>query len=168
MRIFGFLAGATDGKISAGIINYPNKHGGAKLEKHNLLAGEGGSHYKGFVLSWVRKILSLAVVLLIVSLVLNLNIGGRPSREIALDIWKSPGVQKVYSTVKNRLLALIRKDISVEDVFKPELPALEKPASSSSATPTTTSEDSTKVIHLEKLDEKDRKALEQILKKASK
>ena len=111
--------------------------------------------------SLIKKIVSLAFVLVVVCLVLNLNIGGRPSRDIALEIWRSPGVQKVYTTVYGRVMALIRKDISVEEVFKPEIPA-------KSSDSLEDSKNKTKVIHLEQLDEKDRKALDEILKKAAK
>ncbi len=112
--------------------------------------------------SWIKKLVSLAFVLLAICLILNLNIGGRPSRERALEIWRSPGVQKVYTVVRDRILAVIHKDISVEDVFKGST----EPAKSNSSTSGLKEE--SKVIHLEKLDEQDRKALEKILEKASK
>jgi hypothetical protein len=43
--------------------------------------------------SILKKGLSLAGVILVVALVLNLNIGGRPARDRALEIWQSEGVQ---------------------------------------------------------------------------
>ena len=134
------------------------------------------------MISLIKKGLSLAGVLVVVALVLNLNVGGRPSRDIALELWQSDGVQKVYNVVKDRVLALIRKDISVEDVFKPELPeksnaSAKAPASSSPKSEAPTSAkalalsakepEKERVIHLEKLDEKDRQALEKILEKSS-
>ena len=131
------------------------------------------------MISILKKGLSLAGVLLVVALVLNLNIGGRPARDRALEIWESEGVQKVYGVVRDRVLAVIRKDISVEDAFKPDLdlknptPAAKTPA----ANPATNSEnkpsasaktpEENRVIHLEKLDDQDRKALEKILEKSS-
>lgn len=134
------------------------------------------------MISLLKKGLSLAGVLAVVALVLNLNVGGRPSRDIALELWQSDGVQKVYGVVRDRVLALIRKDISVEDVFKPDLP--EKPNSSAKAPAVSAPKaeassnaktqvapakepEKERVIHLEKLDEKDRQALEKILEKSS-
>jgi len=133
------------------------------------------------MVSLIKKGLSLAGVLAVVALVLNLNIGGRPSRDLALELWQSEGVQKVYGVVRDRVLALIRKDISVEDVFKPELPAkAPAPSASTPAAPKTSATapsakaapapkapEGERVIHLEKLDEQDRKALEKILEKSS-
>jgi len=131
------------------------------------------------MISILKKGLSLAGVLLVVALVLNLNIGGRPARDRALEIWESEGVQKVYGVVRDRVLAVIRKDISVEDAFKPGLD-LKNPApaaKTSAANPATNSEnkpaasaktpEENRVIHLEKLDDQDRKALEKILEKSS-
>jgi len=114
--------------------------------------------------SWLKKLLSLALVLAAAALILNLNVGGRPSRDRALELWRSGPVQKAYRAVHDRILALIRKDISVEEVFKP-LPQggdteLKNPAPASATV-------QNKVIQMEKLDDSDRKALEQILKKAS-
>ena len=123
------------------------------------------------MISLLKKALSLAGVLLVIALVLNLNIGGRPSRERAYELWQSEPVQKVYREVSARITALIRKDISVEDVFKPELPSK---APQSAATPSTAApeakakgEDATRTIQMEKLDEADKKALEKILEKSS-
>lgn len=125
--------------------------------------------------SLLKKALSLAGVLLVIALVLNLNIGGRPARERALEIWDSEPVQKVYREISTRITALIRKDISVEDVFKPELPT--KQAPQAAATPngvsapdskaTAKPSDGTRTIQMEKLDDADKKALEKILEKSS-
>jgi hypothetical protein len=121
------------------------------------------------VFSWVKKILSILFVLAVVALILNLNIGGRPARDRALEIWRSPGVQKVYRVIYDRLSALIHKDISVEDVFKPELPTKDHTSSNEQkSSPAGEAKEENKVIHLEKLDEQDRKALEKILEKSSK
>ncbi|MCE9624102.1 MAG: hypothetical protein K8R69_01415 [Deltaproteobacteria bacterium] len=130
--------------------------------------------------SILKKGLSLAGVLLVVALVLNLNIGGRPARDRALEIWQSEGVQKVYGVVRDRVLAVIRKDISVEDAFKPDLDLKNTSATAKSPAGNTTpghaedkpsatakSSDDNRVIHLEKLDDQDRKALEKILEKSS-
>ncbi len=128
------------------------------------------------MVSLLKKALSLAGVLVVVALVLNLNIGGRPARDRALEIWQSEGVQKVYGVVRDRVLAVIRKDISVEDAFKPDLnlkgPAAKSPGPNATAPnpaepPAAKPGEENKVIHLEKLDEQDRKALEKILEKAS-
>lgn len=133
------------------------------------------------MVSLLKKGLSLAGVLAVVALVLNLNIGGRPSRDLALELWQSEGVQKVYGVVRDRVLALIRKDISVEDVFKPDLPEKSSapasnnasapkavaPAPSAKAVPASKGPEGERVINLEKLDEQDRKALEKILEKSS-
>lgn len=115
--------------------------------------------------SWLKKLLSLATVLVAAALILNLNVGGRPSRDRALELWRSPTVQKAYRAVYDRVMALIRKDISVEEVFKP-LPQ-EEQGEVKSVVPAKASLEQNKIIQLEKLDESDRKALEQILKKAS-
>ncbi len=112
----------------------------------------------------LKRLFSILLVLLGIALILNLNIGGRPSRDHAVELWRSEGVQKVYRVVRDRFLALIRKDISVEEVFKPELP--KKTNEISKADPASTQSDETKAIQLENLDEKDRKALEEILKKS--
>lgn len=115
--------------------------------------------------SWVKKLFSLASVLVAAALILNLNVGGRPARDRALELWNSPPVQKAYTAVYDRVMALIRKDISVEEVFKPLPQSGEAPAAKKlSENPAS---EQNKVIHLEKLDEADRKALDQILKKAS-
>lgn len=126
------------------------------------------------MISLLKKALSLAGVLLVIALVLNLNIGGRPSRERAYELWQSEPVQKVYREVSARITALIRKDISVEDVFKPELPSKSAPqsaASPSAALPDAKlppkGEEATRTIQMEKLDEADKKALEKILEKSS-
>ncbi len=125
-------------------------------------------------MSLLKKALSLAGVLLVIALVLNLNIGGRPSRERAYELWQSEPVQKVYREVSARITALIRKDISVEDVFKPDLPTKQAPQSAASPGATlpetkapAKGEDGTRTIQLEKLDEADKKALEKILEKSS-
>jgi hypothetical protein len=124
--------------------------------------------------SILKKALSLAGVLLVIALVLNLNIGGRPSRERAYELWRSEPVQKVYRVVADRITALIRKDISVEDVFKPELPSKTAPKSSASpsapapeAKSAPQNGESTRTIQMEKLDDADKKALEKILEKSS-
>ena len=119
---------------------------------------------------WFKRLISIALVLASVALVLNLKIAGRPARELAWDFWQSEGVQKVYRVVKDRVMALIRKDISVEEVFKPELPKPQSSAPGAAAPPQVAppSPEQTKAIELEKLDEADRKALEEILKKSSK
>jgi len=130
--------------------------------------------------SILKKGLSLAGVLLVVALVLNLNIGGRPARDRALEIWQSEGVQKVYGVVRDRVLAVIRKDISVEDAFKPDLDlknpsaTVKSPAGNPAPghvedkpSANAKSSDDNRVIHLDKLDDQDRKALEKILEKSS-
>ncbi|HEX5035046.1 MAG TPA: hypothetical protein VFW62_11230 [bacterium] len=113
------------------------------------------------MVSLLKKALSLAGVLVVIALVLNLNIGGRPARERAYELWQSEPVQKVYREVSARITALIRKDISVEDVFKPELP------SNSEAKVPPKGQEDTRTIQLEKLDDADKKALEKILEKSS-
>jgi hypothetical protein len=120
---------------------------------------------------WFKRLFSIALVLATVALVLNLKIAGRPARDLAWNFWQSEGVQKVYRVVKDRVMALIRKDISVEEVFKPELPKPQSSAPGSVAAQPQAAPpppEQTKVIELEKLDEADRKALEEILKKSSK
>lgn len=89
-----------------------------------------------------------------------------------MELWNSAPVQKIYRAVYDRVVALIHKDISVEDVFKPELPKKEGGAELGSAGNSPTSVTSSpkeekKIIHLEKLNDEDRKALEKILQKAS-
>lgn len=118
------------------------------------------------MVSLLKKALSLAGVLVVIALVLNLNIGGRPARERAYELWQSETVQKVYREVSARITAVIRKDISVEDVFKPELPTKQDPPAPETKVPAK-SEEATRTIQMEKLDEADKKALEKILEKSS-
>lgn len=109
--------------------------------------------------------LSALLVLYLVALVLNLKVGGTPTREWTRRAWNSEGVQKVYTTVRDRIMALIRKDISVEEVFQSQ----EKTQPKSDPTPATSkTKEEIRTIDFEKLSEKDREALEQILDKASK
>jgi len=122
--------------------------------------------------SLLKKLISALVVLYLVALILNLKIGGRPTREWTQRAWQSPVVQKVYTTVKDRILALIRKDISVEEVFKSDLPQKNKaspsdPASAPASATAPAAKEEIKVIDIEQLDEKDRESLELILKKAA-
>jgi hypothetical protein len=121
--------------------------------------------------SFFKKLLSVFVVLYIVALILNLKVGGKPTRDWTMQAWHSPQVQKVYQSVRDRIMALVRKDISVEDVFKSDLPA---GGTAPQGTPTGSAQDlqkktdDVKTIHLENLDEKDREALKQILDKSAK
>lgn len=109
----------------------------------------------------MKKILSTLVVLYLVALILNLKVAGTPTRDWTERAWNSPGVQKVYHGVKDRILALVRKDISVEEVF--DSPTKNQaPPSESKAPP-----DEVRTINMEKLDEADRQALEKILDKAA-
>ncbi len=126
------------------------------------------------VYSFAKKVLSTLVVLYLVALILNLKVGGVPTRDWTSRAWNSPTVQKVYQGVRDRILALIRKDISVEEVFKPQTPAGKNtplvPAAGTSVTPgvdTTKKNEEVRTINMEKLDEKDRQALEKILDKAA-
>ena len=116
--------------------------------------------------SFFKKLISALLVLYLVALVLNLKVGGRPTRDWTQDAWNSRGVQKVYTTVKDRVLALIRKDISVEEVFQP------KPGNVSTSASKPIAEkkppENIKTINMEKLSDKDRQALDDILNKASK
>ena len=131
--------------------------------------------------SFLKKVLSVVGVILVVALVLNLNIGGRPARERALEVWQSEAVQKVYRVVHDRVMAVIRKDISVEDAFKPGLdlktssptPPNTKPEANSNTSKASVSGKAsdtkdTHFIQMEKLNDEDRKALEKILEKSSK
>ena len=121
--------------------------------------------------SLLKKIFSLLLVGMAVALILNLNIRGRGAREWAVEFWHQPQVQKVYQGVRDRIVAVIHKDISVEDVFKSELPNHEgnQPSDSKPAGAAVEGKPTqTKVIQLEKLNEEDRKALDKILEKASK
>ncbi len=122
--------------------------------------------------SLLKKLIGVLLVLYLVALVLNLKVGGRPTREWTLRAWQSEGVQKVYRTVRDRIMALIRKDISVEDAFKPDPYERDKKPSEKSpeegAAPPQNLPVENRTILLEKLDEKDRKALEQILEKSGK
>ena len=114
--------------------------------------------------SFLKKLLSALLVLYLVALVLNLKVGGTPTREWTNRAWHSEGVQKVYRTVRDRVMALIRKDISVEEVFQSEPQPAVKPS------PGTTAQkpkEEVRTIDFEKLSEKDREALEKILDKAS-
>lgn len=115
------------------------------------------------MVSFLKKLISVVFVLWIVALILNLKIGGRGTREWTADLWNSQAVQKVYTTVRDRILALVRKDISVEEVFKPELPGEKRTDTPAGAEP---KKEDVQFIHMEKLDEKDRQELEKILDKA--
>lgn len=126
----------------------------------------------------IRRLVSVAVVLLTIALILNLKIAGKPAREHAAALWGNQSVQKAYHVVRDRFLALIRKDISVEEVFKPDLPAAKTPEAepapapkakdplSAQAKPAATQAESA-VINMEKLDDADRQALQKILEKSS-
>lgn len=117
--------------------------------------------------SLLKKFISALLVLWVVAVILNLKVGGRPAREWTERVWKSEVVQKVYTEVRDRILALVRKDISVEDVFKSELPKKDfgHPAQENSPSPGVEKQE-IKTINLEQLDEKDRQALDRILDKA--
>lgn len=126
-----------------------------------------------------KKLLSVLIVLYVVALILNLNVGGKPTREWTMQAWNSPQVQKVYRSVRDRIMALVRKDISVEDVFKSEPPTKSNaPQNTPVAPPVTPSTpaplqdaakkaEEIKTINLENLDEKDREALKKILDKSA-
>ena len=124
--------------------------------------------------SFFKKLFSVLIVLYVVALILNLKVGGRPTRDWTMEAWNSPQVQKVYHTVRDRIMALIRKDINVEDVFKSNPSA--GSVTTQSATPTGPGPDQAqqkkpeeiKTINLENLDEKDRQELNKILEKSSK
>jgi hypothetical protein len=114
--------------------------------------------------SFFKKLFSVLVVLYVVALILNLKVGGKPTRDWTMQAWNSPQVQKVYQSVRDRIMALVRKDISVEDVFKSELPAGNPPA----APDLQKKPGGLKPINPENLDEKDREALKKILEKSAK
>jgi hypothetical protein len=122
--------------------------------------------------SFFKKLLSVLIVLYVVALILNLKVGGKPTRDWTMQAWNSPQVQKVYRTIKDRIMALVRKDISVEDVFKGDLPkgstqtTNTPPAVPSSVQDLGKRPEEIKTINLENLDEKDREALKQILNKS--
>ena len=122
---------------------------------------------------FLKRLISVAIVLAAIALVLNLKIAGRPARDHATEIWQSESVQKVYHVVRDRFLALIRKDISVEEVFQGGLPKknsepVAAPSNAGSTQLSGAPKEETKVIELEKLDEADRKALQDILQKSAK
>jgi hypothetical protein len=123
--------------------------------------------------SFFKKLISVLIVLYIVALILNLKVGGKPTRDWTMEVWNSPEVQKMYHGVRDRIMALIRKDISVEDVFKSDLPqgatnpTQAPPAPPASAQDLGKKPEEIKNIHLENLDEKDREALKRILDKSA-
>ncbi len=112
-------------------------------------------------------------MLALVALILNLKIGGRPSRDLAHEIWMSQGVQSAYRVVRDRVLALLHRDISVEDVFKTELPSNQqgqinqKNQSASVAPEKSEGQGSKRLVDLDKLSEEDKQQLERILDKSS-
>jgi len=120
------------------------------------------------VYSFLKKVLSTLLVLYLVALILNLKVGGVPTRDWTQRAWNSPGVQKVYQGVRDRIMALIRKDISVEEVFQSPHPGetkqVQQPGAAAAPAP---KGDEVRTINMEKLDEQDRQALEKILDKAS-
>lgn len=120
--------------------------------------------------SFLKKLISVLIVLYLVAFILNLKVGGKPTRDWTSEFWNSPQVQKVYRTVRDRVMAIIRKDISVEDAFKSEPPAGSKAPQppSSQAAPAAPKTEELRTIDVERLDEKDREALERILEKSSK
>lgn len=125
------------------------------------------------VYSFLKKVLSTLLVLYLVALILNLKVGGVPTRDWTQRAWNSPGVQKVYRGVRDRIMALIRKDISVEEVFQSPHPGktnqVQQPGAKAAA-PTEAAApkgDEVRTINMEKLDEQDRQALEKILDKAA-
>lgn len=115
--------------------------------------------------SFTKKLISVLIVLYLVALILNLKVGGKPTRDWTSQAWNSPGVQKVYRGIRDRIIALVRKDISVEEVFKSEIPGSSE--NQNKADQKKTAEE-IRTINIEELDEKDRKALERILDKSSK
>ncbi len=121
----------------------------------------------------LKRIASVLLVLATVALVLNLNIAGRPARDHAMDLWQREEVQKVYGTIRDRAWALIKKDISVEDVFK-ELPLkegqkkAEKPSDAPVTPAVTPPANNSQVIDMENLSDQDRKDLERILQNSAK
>lgn len=115
--------------------------------------------------SFFKKLISVLVVLWVVALILNLKIWDRPARDWTMSFWQSAGVQKVYTGVRDRIVALIRKDISVEDVFKSEVPGSKSSAKDSAQANQNTTEE-VEIINTEKLSEKDRQDLERILQKS--
>lgn len=121
--------------------------------------------------SLLKKLFSALLVMFLAAWILNLRVAGKPTRDWTHQFWNSHEVQKIYRGIRDRVMALIRKDISVEEVFKSELPATssstEKKADAGTATENKKSEE-VKTINLEQLDEKDRQALERILDKAAK
>ncbi len=121
----------------------------------------------------IRRFFSGIVVLALVALILNLKVGGRPSRELAHEIWMSEAVQSVYRVVRDRFLALLHRDISVEDVFKVELPSNQqgktdqKNPSLPAVSEKSEGQGKKRVVDLDKLSEEDKQQLERILDKSS-
>lgn len=121
--------------------------------------------------SFLKKLVSALVVLFLAAWILNLKVGGKPTREWSYQAWNSHGVQKVYRGIRDRVMALIRKDISVEDVFKSDLSSGSSSTEKKGETPSVQGakkQEEIKTINLEQLDEKDRQALERILDKSAK
>lgn len=114
--------------------------------------------------SFIKKLLSLGLVALIVMLVLNLRVGGKAARDHAAELWNHRLVQIAYQAVKTRVMAVINKDISVEQVFDPQITVNETKKDDQNK-----QAKSKKVsVSLDDIDAKDRKDLEKILKKYNK
>ena len=109
---------------------------------------------------WLRKLFGIALVLWIIACILNIKIADRPARDWTLALWYQPRVQKSYHFLKDRFTALIRKDISVEQIFDT------KTSPSSESHPDKFPPP--RPIDLEKMDPKDQKKIQEILEKYQK
>lgn len=114
--------------------------------------------------SFIKKLFSLALVAVIVVLVLNLRVGGKAARDYAVEVWNHRLVQITYQAVKTRIQAVINKDISVEEVFDPNLTLNESKKAAKAEQP----KNKKVSVSLDEIDAQDRKNLERILKKYNK
>lgn len=95
-------------------------------------------------------------------LILNLKIAGRPARDHVHALWERPAVQKAYRVIRTRLVALLKKDISVEEIFSSPLRQ-----GAATAEPVPKSHLADSAPRLNRLTEQERQELEKLLKKAS-
>lgn len=109
----------------------------------------------------IKRIFFTLVLLWAVSWALDLKFGGRPTQEWTADLWYSEPVQSVYQGAKTRVMAVLNKDISVEEVFQKDLP---DKSNSPNAKPLLKGVE----INMEELSQKDREKLKSILDKKSK
>lgn len=63
----------------------------------------------------LKKLISLALLALLVTFLLNLTYQGRPVRDRVNEFLKAPLVQAVYSFSKEKVLGYLQKDLQIKE-----------------------------------------------------